>query len=167
MPVAQIHPKVSEVVLSQRTEIAAALVDREFARHPEPLQRYGRIGREKSLQDACYHVAFLAQALALDNRALFIDYIAWAKVMLGQRKVLASDLVFHLEWLAEVLRERLPAETGALAAGFITSAVQAIPSMPEDMPTFLREGEPSLPDGAPVSGGIAERSAASCKSARA
>lgn len=38
-------PQAGEAVLSQRTEIAAALVEREFARHPESVGRYGRIGR--------------------------------------------------------------------------------------------------------------------------
>lgn len=140
-----IRQQAGEAVLGQRTEIAAALVEREFARRPELAERYGRIGREKSLQDAGYHLSFLAQALALNNQALFVDYIAWAKVMLGQRKVLASDLAFHLECLAEVLRERLPLATGTAAAEFVTSAVHAIPGMPEDMPTFLHEGEPLSP----------------------
>jgi methanogenic corrinoid protein MtbC1 len=142
MPGLSISQSASEALLGQRTELAADLVNREFARHPELVQRYGRIGREKSLQDAGYHLSFLAQALALDNQALFIDYIAWVKVKLAQRKVLAGDLAFHLECLAEVLRDRLPAESGALAAEFVTAAVEAMPGMPEEIPTFLHEGEP-------------------------
>ena len=140
-----IHQLASEAVLGQRTEIAGALVEREFARHPELAERYGKIGREKSLQDAGYHVSFLAQALALNNRAVFVDYIAWVKVMLSQRKVLAADLAFHLECLAGVLREKLPAESGALAAEFVLAAVQAMPAMPDDLPTFLHVGEPMSP----------------------
>jgi len=139
------HRHASETVLGRRAEIAATLVEREFARHPELAERYGKIGREKSLQDVGYHLSFLAQALAVNNQALFVDYIAWVKVMLGQRKVLAADLAFHLECLAEVLTEQLPAEDGALAAGFVTAAVQAMPAMPDDLPTFLHEGAPLSP----------------------
>ena len=76
---------------------------------------------------------------------MFVDYVAWAKVMLSQRKVLASDLAFHLECLAEVLEERLPAEAGTLAVGFVEAAVRAMAEMPEDMPTFLHEDEPLSP----------------------
>ena len=140
-----IHQLASEAVRGQRAGIADELVSREFARHPELAARYGKIGREKSLQDAGYHLSFLAQALALNNRAVFVDYVAWVKVMLSQRKVLPADLAFHLECLAEVLREKLPADCGALAAEFVTSAVQAMPAMPEDMPTFLHAGEPLSP----------------------
>ncbi|MBC8039939.1 MAG: cobalamin B12-binding domain-containing protein [Opitutaceae bacterium] len=121
------------------------MVEREFARHPELAQRYGATGRAKSLQDVGYHLSFLGQALAVNNRALFIDYVAWVKVMLGKRKVSSADLAFHLECLAEVLTEQLPAEAGALAAAFVVAAVQAMPAMPEDLPTFLHEGAPLSP----------------------
>jgi MerR family transcriptional regulator, light-induced transcriptional regulator len=139
------HQQVSAAILGQRLEIASALVEREFARHPELEQRYGKISREKSLQDAGYHLSFLVQALALNNQAMFVDYVAWAKVMLSQRKVLASDLAFHLECLGEVLQERLPAEASTQAVEFIAAAVRAMPEMPEDMPTFLHHGEPLSP----------------------
>lgn len=137
-----VHQQSGEAVVRQRTEIAAALVQREFTRHPELDQRYGKIGREKSLQDAGYHVSFLAQALALNNPAVFIDYVAWTKVVLTQRRVSAADLAFHLECLAEVLREKLPEEFAAVAAAFVTAAVAAMPAMPEDVPTFLQDGAP-------------------------
>jgi methanogenic corrinoid protein MtbC1 len=140
-----IHTKASEAVLCRRTEIATALVEREFARHPELERRYGKIGRDKSLQDAGYHLSFLAQALAMDNQAVFVDYVAWTKVVLSQRNVLASDLAFHLECLADVLQERLPAESGTPAVEFVKAAVRAMPAMPMDLPTFLDRSAPLSP----------------------
>jgi MerR family transcriptional regulator, light-induced transcriptional regulator len=140
-----IHAQASHAILGCRIEIAAVLVQREFALHPELEQRYGKIGREKSIQDAGFHLSFLAQALALNSPAVFIDYVAWAKVMLSQRKVLPADLAFHLECLAEVLHERLPADLSIQAIEFVKAAVQAMPAMPENMPTFLHEGEKLAP----------------------
>jgi len=145
VPNLTIHQQTSEAVLGQRSRLAEALVEQEFARHPELVERYGRTGREKSLQDAGYHLSFLGQALALDNREMFLDYIAWVKVMLGQRKVLAADLAFHLECLIGVLRANLPTEAAELASTYVAAAVEAIPDMPDDMPTFLHEGEPLSP----------------------
>lgn len=139
------HQLASEEIQAHKGGIAAALVAKEFARHPELEQRYGKIGREKSLQDAGYHLAFLAQSLALNNAAVFVDYVAWAKIVLTQRKVLAADLAFHLECLAGVLREQLSADSGALAADYVGTAVRAIPGMPEDLPTFLHPGAPLAP----------------------
>jgi methanogenic corrinoid protein MtbC1 len=141
----RIHLLASQAVAAQRTAITEALVEREFSRHPELGQRYGSVAREKSLQDAGYHVSYLAQALALDSQAVFTDYVAWAKIVLIHRKVAAADFAFHLECLADVLKERIPSAPGALAAEFVLSAVRAMPTMPEDLPTFLRDDEPLSP----------------------
>ena len=141
----RIHLQASQAVAAQRTAITEALVEREFACHPELAQRYGSVAREKSLQDASYHVSYLAQALALDSQAVFTDYVAWAKIVLIHRKVAAADFAFHLECLADVLRKRIPSTPGALAAEFVMSAVRAMPTMPEDLPTFLRDDEPLSP----------------------
>jgi len=136
---------ISEELLQRRTDLAAALVEREFARHPDLTQRYGQTAREKSLQDAGSHLSFLAQAIALDHAGLFLDYVAWVKVMLVQRKVLAADLDFHLRCLAEVLQEHMSAQHGAIAAGIVLAAVEAMPTMPDDLPTLLHRGEVLTP----------------------
>lgn len=140
-----IHPQASQAVLGQWSEITAALVDRKLALRPEPAGRGDPIDRESALRDAGYHLSFLAQALALNHPAMFVDHVAWAKVMLVQRNVPASELSFHLECLAEVLEEQLPAVLGALASGFVRVAVRAIPGMPDDLPTCLRQDEPLSP----------------------
>jgi signal transduction histidine kinase/methanogenic corrinoid protein MtbC1 len=139
------HVLASEEILARKTAIATALMTQKFARHPELVQNCEPVGREKLLEDAGYDLSFLAQALALSNVQVFIDYVAWVKVMLCQRKVLASELVFHLECLAGELKAQLPAESGAAAAGFVEAAVRAMPAMPEDLPTFLRAGAPLSP----------------------
>lgn len=139
------HRQAAEAIRDRKSQLAEALVSLEFARHPELEQRYGPIGREKSLQDAGYHLAYLSEALALDNRALFVDYVAWAKAMLAQRRVLPADLAFHLECTAEILRRQLPDEAGKLAADVVTDAVRAMPAMPEELPTFLEEDAPLSP----------------------
>lgn len=136
---------VADEISERQGQLAAALVEREFLLHPELAQRYGPAGRGKSLQDANYHLAYLAQALASDNRALFQDYVAWAKVMLAQRGVLPADLAFHLECTAYVLREHLAGEKGARASEFVEAALLAMPDMPETLPTFLKENEPLAP----------------------
>jgi len=140
-----VHELAGTSVLAHRAELAATLVDREFSRHPDLASRYGATARAKSLQDVDFHLASLAQALSLNDRALFADYVGWAKVMLARRNVLTSDLAFHLECLAEVLREQLPADQGSMASEFVTAAVETMPRMPDDLPTFLRDGEPLSP----------------------
>lgn len=133
---------VAEAVQGRSEEIVSAVIEREFERHPELRQRYGPLGREKALQDARYHLSFLAQALAANDAAGFRDYVAWAKVVLNQRNVRAEDLAFHLTLLCDVLREKLPHEAGEVAAEMVMSAVGAISEMAEDLPTLLVDHAP-------------------------
>lgn len=137
--------QTSEAIRGVQAQIVESLVDREFSRHPELERRYGAVARDKSRQDAAYHLAYLAEALDHDSRTLFVDYVAWAKVVLVQRGVLASDLAFHLQCMAEAIAEHLPPDLQAPAAAFIAEAVRGMADMPDDLPTFLDEGTPLSP----------------------
>jgi methanogenic corrinoid protein MtbC1 len=139
-----LHEQAGRDILASRAELAQAVVGREFSLHPELEQRYGKIAREKSLQDVAYHLSYLAQAVAAESAALFCDYVAWARVMLAKRGVLSSDLAFHLGCLREVL-DKMPGGSGALAGQFVGAALEKLPEMPDDLPTFLDESLPLSP----------------------
>lgn len=134
--------RAGERILERRDALAAALVAREFAEHPELTQRYGAIAREKSLQDAGYHLGYLAEAVARGDTALFADYIGWAKVMLARRGVRASDLAFHLECLRDVLPGELPAELCPPAQAMLDHALQRLPAMPEELDSLIEPDRP-------------------------
>lgn len=132
-------------MLSHRRTIAEALVAREFSRHPELQARYGDIAREKSLQDAGYHIEYLANALAFDSEKLFVDYIEWARLMLARRGVRPADLKFHLECMREVLQETLSPESAREAGRFLDAAIKAMPGMPDETPSYLEDDSPLSP----------------------
>jgi MerR family transcriptional regulator, light-induced transcriptional regulator len=123
----------------QQAAIAAALVDRQFSERPELAVRYGPIGREKCLQDANYHLAYLADAMSAETPALFGNYVAWAKVMLGKRNIPEEDLARHLELTRTMLRETLAGDTGALAVEYVSAGLAQLQSFPVDLPTCLSE----------------------------
>ncbi|MBV5323506.1 B12-binding domain-containing protein, partial [bacterium] len=129
-----ISRQVGSAILERRDEIAATLVALEFAAHPELEQRYGSIARAKSLQDTGYHLSYLAEAANNDDPVLFVDYIAWAKVMLTRRGVLSKDLAFHLKCMRDALAEHLPSHLALYAQHLIDNALQG-------MPTALLHGE--------------------------
>lgn len=130
-------PAHGDRLRQQQAAIAAVLVERQFSERPELLTRYGPIGREKCLQDANYHLAYLADAMSAETPALFANYVAWAKVMLGKRNIPAEDLARHLELTRTVLRETLADDTGALAAEYVTAGLAQLQSFPVDLPTCL------------------------------
>lgn len=131
--------------LSHKQAIAEALVEREFSRHPELEARYGDIAREKSLQDAGFHLDYLANALAFDSEKLFVDYVEWARLMLARRGVRPADLEFHLECMREILQENLSPESARQADRFVDAAIKAMPGMPDEAPSYLEDDSPLSP----------------------
>jgi methanogenic corrinoid protein MtbC1 len=117
-------------------ELASAITDRYFAAHPELANRYPEIGRQRCLEDARFHLQYLAIALDAASPAIFIDYIAWAKVMLAKRDVPANDLSANLRVMEGSLVDMLGAGS-AEAVRFIRSAIEALPLLPDDVPSEL------------------------------
>jgi methanogenic corrinoid protein MtbC1 len=122
--------------------MAETLVARQFERNPQLEVRYGKRGRERCLEDAKYHLSYLAEAIDAGSEALFIEYLNWAKVMLGQRNVPAADLVRHLELMREVLRDGLPAHAAPVAVAYIDAGLSVLPNAPGEVATFLPEDAP-------------------------
>lgn len=112
-------------IAAQREELARAVVQRHFARHPHLAERYGPHGQTKCDQDALYHLLYLSEAVANSAPSLFRDYVAWAKVLLVGLGIPSQDLVQHLRLIEEVLRERLALPVAMVAAEYIEQALDA------------------------------------------
>jgi PAS domain S-box-containing protein len=137
--------QVSDALNTRRPAIAAQMVARELARQPELEQRHGDAGRERCLEDAGYHLAYLAQAIAADSVALFGDYVGWAKVMLAKRGIPALDLGGLLEVMKETLQQELPPEFSRLAGHFLDHGLQRLPQLSDDVPCFIAGDTPLAP----------------------
>ena len=140
-----LNQQVGEALNLRRAALAAQMVAREFARQPELEQRYGLAGRDRCLEDAGYHLAYLAQAIVADSVALFGDYVGWVKVMLAKRGIPAADLVGLLETMKESLQQELPPDFSRLACDFLDRGLRQLPQKSDDVPCFIAEGTPLAP----------------------
>jgi PAS domain S-box-containing protein len=140
-----LNQQVSEALNTRRPALAAQMVALDFVRHPELEQRYGVAGRDRCLEDAGYHLAYLAQAIAADSVALFVDYVGWAKVTLAKRDIPARDLGGLLGIMKESLQQELPPEFSRLAGHFLDHVLQRLPQLADDVPSFIVEGAPLAP----------------------
>lgn len=134
--------QAGQAVADARGALAVAVTERHYALNPDLERRFGAAGREKCLQDAHYHLSYLAESLGSALPALFADYVAWAKVMLEARGVPAKDLARNLEVLREVVREHLPGTEGELAAHYVEEGLRRLPQVSPDIPAFVSDGEP-------------------------
>lgn len=139
---AELDREVSRAINERCDELAQAITARQYELHPELAERYGPAGRAKCLQDAGYHLSYLAESIAASQPSLFADYIAWAKVMLEGRGIPASDLARNLEILRDSLRQSLPARMNRVAVEYVESGLEQLPQLPPDVPTCIGRNNP-------------------------
>ena len=124
--------------------LAGEITERHAQRSPEVFARYGPFGKIRCREDARFHLDYLSVAFETESPVFFTDYIAWAKIMLAARNVPSSDLVNNLRVMREVLFDRLNEETSKAAIAIVNAAIDALPSMPLEVPSFI---DPSTPNG--------------------
>jgi methanogenic corrinoid protein MtbC1 len=90
----------------------------------------------RCLEDARFHLRYLATALDANSEAMFLDYIGWTKVVLAKRNVPAADLADNLRILASTLTDELKSG-GDEAVRTIELAIEKLPSMSDDVPSHL------------------------------
>lgn len=137
-------PSQHAAVLIDRDKeaLAASVVQTHYEKRPELEARYGSKGRQKCLEDSHYHLSYLGEALAAGSADLFVDYVAWAKVLLTGLSVPETDLKENLEILKNVIARALDDAAGAEASAYVEAAIQKLPDLPGALPSCIDEQEP-------------------------
>jgi methanogenic corrinoid protein MtbC1 len=121
--------------------LAGEITDRHARQHPEVFARYGAAGKIRCREDARFHLEYLDAALEAGEAQFFLDYIAWAKIMLAARGIPPGDLLQNLRIIDDVLRERL--DDSAPASALLREAIRQLPAMPETVPSFIGDAAPT------------------------
>lgn len=88
--------------------VAESVTAEFFQRHPDWLDRYGDRGIEHGVQDAQFHLGFLAGALAGGDPDAFGEYVGWTRGVLAARGISAPFLRENLEQIEAALLLALP-----------------------------------------------------------
>ncbi|HZG53598.1 MAG TPA: cobalamin-dependent protein [Pyrinomonadaceae bacterium] len=140
--VSELSEAIGRILDTERARLAEEVTSRQYEAQPELAAKYGEAGRVRCLQDANYHLSYLAEAVAASSQALFSDYIGWAKVMLEARGIPAADLSRNLQIMSEVVRERLPAEMGLVVQEYFEVGLNRLPALPSDLPPLFEDAAP-------------------------
>lgn len=87
--------------------IAESVTDEFLARHPDWLDRFGRNAYARGIEDARFHIDFLAGALLSGDAAPFEHYAVWTARVLSARGIDPIYLIENLEQIAEHAGRRL------------------------------------------------------------
>jgi methanogenic corrinoid protein MtbC1 len=126
---------LADLVRQHSPAIAVEVTDAFLDRHPDWRLRYGARATMAGVQDAGYHLAFLAGAVEAGERHAFAAYARWAAGVLTARGIAGHYLAENLEQLEQALGSRL----GAARAGALGPYFRAAHDV-------LSDGPPSPPD---------------------
>jgi methanogenic corrinoid protein MtbC1 len=122
-------------------DFAAAVVDRQYKSQPD-LRRYGMRGRARCVEDTEYHLEFLIEALNAGSIRQFVDYCAWAKILLSSRGIGLSDLAENFNHIHAVLKSKLTEPPFVLANAYVLAGLEALPQLPTELPPFISSDRP-------------------------
>lgn len=123
-----------------------ALVDQTlesvYGADPEMEARYGKIGRQRCKEDIIFHYCTLTEAIAADDPKIFLQYIAWGKVVLASRNIPSDDMKVTLAQMGTVCKEVLSRPSAIAASDYLNRAIRNLPAMPDSVPSFIPPDAP-------------------------
>lgn len=106
--------------------IAETVTAEFFKRHPDWLERYGSAGVTRGIEDARFHLDFLAGAIETGSVDAFVDYAKWTARVLAARGMQSHFLVENLRRIAAALNSVAGASEGSVAQAYVDAAVSAL-----------------------------------------
>jgi methanogenic corrinoid protein MtbC1 len=127
---------------NRRDALATTIMERLYARWPGRWDAFTERDREKSVQDVAYHLTYLGEALRAADPTLFVDYVAWVKVLFAGLDFSDDVLAETLQVTKEVLAETLPAEPASVAVAYVESGLDRAADAPDTAPAHMAAEAP-------------------------
>ena len=123
--------ELAEVVREHSAGVAVEVTMAFLERHPDWRVRYGSRAMSAGVQDAGYHLSFLAAAVEADDVAAFAGYARWAARVLASRGIASRFLAENLVQVQDALAARLTVERAGLLTPHFRCALDALAGEPE------------------------------------
>jgi methylmalonyl-CoA mutase cobalamin-binding domain/chain len=136
------HREAGQAIAAQRHSLSDAIVAGQYELQAALWKPYGHSGREKSVRDVGYHLTYLSEALLTANPSLFVDYVAWVKVLFAGLNFSDEVLETTLNCTRDALQEVLSPDLSAVATEYVTLGLEHLRKVPAALPTFLRQDAP-------------------------
>jgi methanogenic corrinoid protein MtbC1 len=119
-----------ELVRAATPAIAVEVTEAFLDRHPDWRTRYGARAVTAGVEDAEYHLKFLAAALDSGDPRSYAAYARWTARVLGARGIAATFLAENLAQIRDALTSRLGADQSAALKPYFDQADDALQAPP-------------------------------------
>jgi MerR family transcriptional regulator, light-induced transcriptional regulator len=110
---------LADAVRRERDGVADQVTEEFLRRHPQWVTRYGDLAWTRGVEDARYHIDFLAGAIESGDPRTFADYARWTASVLKSRDIPPESLIENLEQAGDHLRSLLTDVQAAHLGRFI------------------------------------------------
>ena len=117
--------EVASRIREVAAELARQITEDFLGRHPDWLDRYGNQARARGVEDARFHLDFLAGAVEGGSPRSFEDYGRWTAGVLQSRGIAPRFLTENLEQVGDALQEVLDPEDRALVQMILRAGIDA------------------------------------------
>lgn len=113
------HPSIVRALRRHEQAISETVTEEFLARHPDWVTRYGDRARTAGIEDARFHVQFLASAIDNDSPPAFQAYVQWTTGVLESRGIERAFLHENLSQVQAAVAALLSAAEAEVVARFI------------------------------------------------
>lgn len=138
----ELPKQASAIILARRDALAEAIVARQYQLQNQFWKPFGDAGRAKSVRDAGYHLTYLSEALSAADPTLFVEYVAWVKVLFAGLKFSDDALIQSLECMRAIFQEMLPENVRAITDEYVQAGVDALPRASAAPESFIPTESP-------------------------
>lgn len=118
-------------------EMIERVMQEQYRRHPELKTKYGAHGMQRCREDLEFHFGTLTEAVASEEKNLWLNYVAWGKIVLVSRKIRIDDLLDTMTIMQEAISANLSKRAAARANAYIDAAIKKLDTFPEAPPSFI------------------------------
>jgi methanogenic corrinoid protein MtbC1 len=136
--------KAGQLIIDNLDSLVKLSVDRQYSLQSEFWKTYNQTGYTKSLRDTGYHFTYLAESLMADDPALFLDYVAWVKVLFANLKFPLTVLTTCLDCMGLAVKETLEPEFALEVDNYLKSAQEHCSRSPETITSFISPKSPQF-----------------------
>lgn len=111
-------------IRGRKAAVAEEVTAEFFERHPDWRARYGERGWQLGLEDAGYHIEFLAGAIEAGSPDGFRSYVMWTERMLGARGIASSFVVENVRQVGLSLSATLDPKQVELVRAYVEAACE-------------------------------------------
>ncbi|MFA5346651.1 MAG: cobalamin-dependent protein [Methanoregula sp.] len=125
-----------------REYLAGKAFDRYREKHKKIVSNFSPYQKNCTLEDFKDHIRYLQESLAINNDAIFIDYVSWARLIFATRHLPPDYLPSTLIALNEVLQKELPVDFRTKTESFIKKSIAMPVHVPGEIPPYITSEKP-------------------------